>query len=85
MSASDRVPSSVRRRSRYSTTGQRNGTDGFTFLIVLQPQATRLGVGLCPFQVDHFASPAAGQRKLADDVDHRRVFLLLGGVAERPT
>src|SRR5229473_5371822 len=64
---------------------QPNGTDGFTLLAVLQPQATRLGVGLRPFQADHLASPAAGQRKLANDVDGGSVFLLLGSVAEHPT
>src|SRR6266481_2176450 len=64
---------------------QPDGTDGFTFLTVLQPQATRLSVGLRPFQADHLASAAAGQRKLANDVHDRGVFLLLGGVAEDPT
>src|SRR5882757_4753720 len=61
------------------------GTYGFTLLTVLQPQAARLGVGLRPFQVDHLASPAAGQRKLADDIHGRSVFLLLGAVAEHLT
>src|SRR6266851_4523400 len=37
---------------------QPNGTDGFTLLTVLQPQAARLGVGLRPFQADHLAAPA---------------------------
>src|SRR5229473_148796 len=64
---------------------QANRTDGFTLLTVLQPQATRLSVGLRPFQADHLASPAAGQRKLANDVHRRSVFLLLGAVAEHPT
>ena len=64
---------------------QPNGTDGFTLLAVLQPQATRLGVDLRLFQADHLASPAAGQRKLANDVDGGSVFLLLGSVAEHPT
>src|SRR6266478_591012 len=64
---------------------QPNGTDGFTLLTVFQPQATRLGVGLRPFQADHLASPTAGQRKLANDVDGGSVFLLLGSVAEHPT
>src|SRR5260370_30994962 len=35
--------------------GQANGTNGFPFLTVLQPRATRLGVGLGPFQADHLA------------------------------
>src|SRR5882672_6021760 len=65
--------------------GQPNGTDGFTFFTVLQPQTARLGVGLRPLQTDHFATPAAGQRKLTNDVHDRGVFLLLGGVAEHPT
>src|SRR5260221_9582921 len=64
---------------------QPNRTDGFPFLTVLQPQATRLSVGLRPFQADHLASPAAGQRKLANDVHGGGVFLLLGSVAEHPT
>src|SRR6266852_5404791 len=64
---------------------QPNGTNGFTFLTVLQPQAARLGVRLRPFQDDYFAPPAAGQRKLANDVNDHGVFLLLGGVAEHPT
>src|SRR5712664_668059 len=64
---------------------QPNGTDGFTLLTVLQPQTTRLGVCLRPFQADHLASPAAGQRKLANDVHGRSVFLVLGAVAEHPT
>src|SRR5882672_12014228 len=64
---------------------QPNGTDGFTLLAVLQPQATRLGVGLRPFQADHLASPAAGQRKLANDVDGGSVFLLPDAVAEHLT
>src|SRR5467141_295421 len=63
---------------------QANRTDGFTLLTVLQPYATRLGIGLRPFQADHLASPAAGQRKLANDVDGGSVFLLLGSVAEHP-
>src|SRR5882672_1058521 len=64
---------------------QPNGTDGFTLLTVLQSQAARLGVRLRPFQADHLASPATGQRKLANDVRGRSVFPLLGGVAEHPT
>src|SRR5712664_3668302 len=64
---------------------QPNGTDGFTLLTVLQPQAARLGVRLRPFQADHLASPGAGQRKLANNVHDRGVFLLLGGLAEHPT
>src|SRR6266436_8611672 len=64
---------------------QPDGTDGFTFLTVLQPQATRLSVGLRPFQADHLASPGAGQRNLTDNVHDRGVFLLLGGLAEHPT
>src|SRR5258708_4578542 len=64
---------------------QPNGPDGFTLLAVLHPQATRLGIGLVPFQADHFATPAAGQRKLAKDVHRRSVFLLLGAVAEHLT
>src|SRR5437016_4376329 len=60
------------------------GTDGFTLLTVLQPQATRLGVRFRPFQADHLAAPAAGQRKLANDVHDRGVLLLLGSVAEDP-
>src|SRR6266851_1649669 len=64
---------------------QPNGTDGFTLLTVLQPQAARLGVGLRPFQADHLAAPAPRQRKLANDVDGGSVFLLLGSVAEHPT
>src|SRR4030081_2034923 len=63
---------------------QPNGTDGFTLLTVLQPQAARLCVGLRPFQADHLASPAAGQGELANDVPGRSVFLL-GAVAERLT
>src|SRR3981081_1902356 len=63
---------------------QPNGTDGFTLLTVLQPQAARLCVGLRPFQADHLASPAAGQRELANDVHGRSAFLL-GAVAERLT
>jgi hypothetical protein len=55
---------------------QPNGTDGFALLTVLQPQATRLGVGLRPFQADHLATSAAGQRKLADDIHDRGVFPL---------
>src|SRR5260370_29092663 len=61
------------------------GTNGFTLLTVFQPQVARLGVGLRPFQADHFASPTAGQRKLADDIHGRSVFLLLGAVAEHLT
>src|SRR5882724_1094889 len=64
---------------------QPNGTDGFTLLTVFQPQAARLGVRLRPFQADHLASPGAGQRKLANNVYDRGVFLLLGGLAEHPT
>src|SRR3982074_2074745 len=64
---------------------QPNGTNGFTLLTVLQPQAARLGVGLRPFQADHLASAATSQRKLANDVHGRSVFLLLGGIAEHPT
>src|SRR6266581_3327698 len=64
---------------------QPNGTDGFTLLTVFQPQATRLGVRIRPFQADHLASPGAGQRKLPNDVHDRGVSLLLGGVAEHPT
>src|SRR5467141_1693433 len=64
---------------------QPDRTDGFTLLTVLQPQTTRLGVCLRPFQADHLASPAAGQRKLANDVHGRSVFLVLGAVAEHPT
>src|SRR5882762_8936293 len=61
------------------------GTNGFTLLTVFQPQVARLGVGLRPFQADHLASPTAGQRKLADDIHGRSVFLLLGAVAEHTT
>src|SRR5258708_27580543 len=61
------------------------GTNGFTLLTVFQPHVARLGVGLRPFQADHFASPTAGQRKLADDIHGRRVFLLPGAVAEHLT
>ena len=64
---------------------QPDGTNGFTLLTVLQPQATRLAVCLRPFQADHLAAPAAGQRKLANDVDGGSAFLLLGSVAEHPT
>src|SRR5712664_2344685 len=64
---------------------QPNGTNGFTLLAVLQPQAARLSVGLRPFQADHLATPAAGQRKLTNDVHDRGVFVLFGGVAEHPT
>src|SRR6266851_3972856 len=64
---------------------QADWANGFTLLAVLQPQAARLGVRLCPFQADHLATPAAGQRKLTNDVHDRGVFLLLGGVAEHPT
>src|SRR5712691_4122597 len=64
---------------------QPNGTDGFTLLTVLEPQAARLSVRLRPFQANHLATPAASQRKLADDVHDRGVFLLLGGVAEHMT
>src|SRR2546422_11657389 len=64
---------------------QPNGTNGFTLLAVLQPQAARLGVGLRPFQADHLATPAAGQRKLTNDVHGRSVFLLLASVAEHST
>jgi hypothetical protein len=62
--------------------GQPNGADGVTLFTVLQPQAARLGIRLCPFQADHLTPPAAGQRKLANDIHDRGVFLLLGGVAE---
>ena len=58
---------------------QPNGTDGFTLLTVFQPQATRLGARLRPFQADHLASSGAGQRKLAFNADDRGVFLLFGG------
>src|SRR5216684_3010660 len=64
---------------------QANGTDGFPFLTVLQPQAARIGVGLRPFQTDHLAAPAARQRDLTNDVHCRRVFFMLGGVAEHLT
>src|SRR6266851_4735807 len=64
---------------------QPNRTDGVTLLAVFQSQAACLGVGLRPFQADHFAAPAAGQRKLANDVHGRSVFLVLGAVAEHPT
>src|SRR5216684_8512816 len=64
---------------------QPNGTDGFTLLTVLQPQAACLGVSLRPFQAAHLASPRAGQRNLTDNVYDRGVFLLLGGLAEHPT
>src|SRR5882724_2580074 len=64
---------------------QANGANGFSFLTVLQSQTARLGVSLRPFQADPLASPAAGQRKLANDVHDRSVFLLLGGVSEHPT
>jgi hypothetical protein len=37
------------------------------------------------FRIDHLASPAAGQRKLANDVHGRSVFLVLGAVAEHLT
>src|SRR5229473_8090860 len=61
---------------------QADGTDGFSLFTVFQPQTTRLGICLRPFQANHLASLAAGQRKLANDVHDRSVFLLLGGVAE---
>src|SRR6266478_5114659 len=64
---------------------QADGTDGFSLFTVFQPQTTRLGICLRPFQANHLASLAAGQRKLANDVHDRSVFLLLGGVAEHPT
>src|SRR5216683_2504852 len=64
---------------------QPDGTDGFTLLAVIQPETTRLGVRLRPFQADHLASPGAGQRNLTDNVHDRGVFLLLGGLAEHPT
>src|SRR6266851_2278296 len=64
---------------------QANGTNGFSLLAVFQSQTARLGVGLRPFQADHLATSAAGQRNLADDVHDRGVFLLLGGVAEHTT
>src|SRR6266849_364589 len=60
---------------------QPNGTDGFPFLTVLQPQAARLRVSLRPFQADHLAAPAPRQRDLANDVYCHDVFLVLGGVA----
>src|SRR3981189_921019 len=60
-------------------------TDGFTLLTVLQSQTTRLGISLRPFQADHLASSAAGQRNLTDDVYDCGVFRLLDGVAEHPT
>ena len=46
---------------------QSYGADGFTLLTVLQPQAACFGIGLRPFQADHLATSAAGQRNLADD------------------
>src|SRR5258708_14762025 len=64
---------------------QPNGTDGFPFLTVLQPQAARLRVRLRPFQADHLAAPGAGQCNLTDNVYDRGVFLLLGDRAEHPT
>src|SRR5260221_2341757 len=64
---------------------QPNGTDGFTLLTVLQPQAARLRVRLRPFHADHLATSAAGQRDLANDVHGHRVFVAFGGVAEHLT
>src|SRR5258708_12318434 len=64
---------------------QHNGTDGFPFLTVFQPQAARLGVRLRPFQADHLASPGAGQCNLTDNVYDRGVFLLLRDRAPHPT
>src|SRR5258705_7508884 len=64
---------------------QPDGTDGFTLLAVIQPETTRLGVRLRPFQPDHLASPGAGQRNLTDNVYDRGVFLLFGGLAEHST
>jgi len=65
--------------------GQSYGTNRFTLLAVLQSQAARFSVRLRPFQADHLAATAAGQRKLTNDVRNRDIFLLLGGVAEHPT
>jgi len=62
-----------------------NGTDGFTLLTVRQSQATRPGVRLRPFQANPLATPAAGERNLADDVHDRGVSLLPGGRTEDPT
>ena len=45
----------------------------------------RLGVSFRPFQADHFAAPAAGQRDLANDTHRSSVFLIFSGVAEHPT
>src|ERR1700730_8238347 len=61
---------------------QANGTDGFSLLTVLQPQAARLRVSIRPFQTDHLAAPAARQRNLANDVHGHGVFFVLGGVTE---
>src|SRR6266851_1614397 len=64
---------------------QANGANGFSLLTVLQSQTACLGVDLCPFQADHLAAPAAGQRNLANDVRGHGVFVALGGVAEHLT
>src|SRR6266851_8554156 len=64
---------------------QANGTNGFPFLTVRQSQTARLGVGLRPFQADHLATSAAGQRNLANDVHGHGVFVVLGSVAEHLT
>src|SRR6266849_4204510 len=59
---------SVRRRSRYSTAGNPIGRMESPSLLSSSRRQLCLGVGLRPFQADHFAAPAAGQRKLANDV-----------------
>src|SRR6266446_10907101 len=59
-----------------------NGANGFSLLTVLQSQTARLGVSFRPFQADHFAAPAAGQRDLANDTHRSSVFLIFSGVAE---
>src|SRR5882757_11570173 len=64
---------------------QPNRTDGVTLLAVFQSQAACLGVGLRPFQADHFATPATGQRDLPNDIHGSGVFLIFSGVAEHPT
>src|SRR4030088_3127305 len=64
---------------------QANRTNGFTFLTILQSQTACLGVELRPFLADHFATPATGQRDLANDIHGSGVFLIFSGVAEHPT
>jgi hypothetical protein len=59
--------------------------DRLALLTVLQPQATRLGVGFRPFQAYHLATPTAGQRNLTNNVYDLTAFLLLGSIAKHPT